>query len=260
MRRSTIPYLVRVSRYSVTAMWVSLLTLAASGPGEANTFSVDPTQIYLTARSTSQLLTLRNESDQPIRFQLSLFAWSQNERGQMELAPTTDIIFFPSLLTLQPRELRRVRVGVGTDFAASEKTYRLFVEELPALEASPENGVAVLMKMGIPIFLRPARMEARAEIAGLSMHESTFTFDLRNSGNVHFVPEAIRVRGRSASGEIVLDRQVEAWYVLAGGTRRFEVSLPRPDCTRVMALAVEVAVAKSRLAAELQTSPAACAP
>jgi fimbrial chaperone protein len=234
-----------------------LLTVAPAG---ATTFSVDPTQIHLSSRSTSQLLSLRNESDKPIRFQLSIFAWSQNTRGEMELAPTTDIIFFPSLLTLQPRELRRVRVGVATDFAATEKTYRLFVEELPPLDPSAETGVAVLTKMGIPVFLRPARTEARAELSALSLDDSTFAFDVRNAGNVHFVPETIRVRGRAASGEIVLDRQVSGWYILAGGTRRFELPLPKPECQRVTALAVEVAVAKSRLSAELQTPPAACVP
>jgi len=40
----------------------------------AATFTVDPTQIFLSGRSGSVLLTLRNESNETLQFQLSVFA------------------------------------------------------------------------------------------------------------------------------------------------------------------------------------------
>ena len=74
------------------------------------------------------LLTLRNESNETLQFQLSVFAWTQSPLGQMELEPTEDVVFFPTLLTLKPKETRRVRVGSATPQDVREKTYRIFVE------------------------------------------------------------------------------------------------------------------------------------
>ena len=58
----------------------------------------------------------------------------------------------------------------------------------------------------------------------------------------------------------MLDQQMSGWYVLAGDTRHYELMLPRPECTRVTSLEIEVAVAKSTLSAQLQTPPTACSP
>ena len=51
---------------------------------------------------------------------------------RIELAPTQDVVFFPALLTLKPGEERRIRVGSTAAPGSIEKTYRIFVEELPA--------------------------------------------------------------------------------------------------------------------------------
>jgi fimbrial chaperone protein len=245
----------------VRAACVTALLVAAI-PAGAATFTVDPTQIYLTAAAASRLVTLRNESHQPIRFQLSVFAWDQDARGEMGLEPTEDVIVFPSLLTLAPGEQRRVRVGVATSFAAMEKTYRLFVEELPPLARPGDTpgGITVLTKMGIPIFLRPGRADARAEIQDVGLRNGVFSFEVRNTGNVHFVPETIRVRGLDPDGRVAFTRQLNGWYILAGGVRRYDLPVPRPECAAVVALDVQVAVAKSTLTAQLQTPPAACSP
>ena len=102
-----------------------------AGAAAAATFTVDPTQIFLSGRTGSVLLTLRNESTETLQFQLSVFAWAQSPSGEMQLEPTEDIVFFPTLLTLKPKETRRVRVGSATPQEVREKTYRIFVEELP---------------------------------------------------------------------------------------------------------------------------------
>jgi len=242
-----------------------LIAICMTAPGVigsayASSFAVNPTQIFLTSKSTSAILTLRNESDESVRFQLTVFAWDQSARGEMELKPTSDIVFFPALLTLAPRESRNVRVGAATPFEAVEKSYRIFVEELPPQDPQPgQSAVRVLTKMGVPIFVQPTRTQAQAGLRDLMVKDGVFTFNVRNTGNVHFVPETVRVHGMNHVGEVVLEKQLDGWYILAGGVRAYEVRLPAPDCSALTALSIDVRIAGSALKERLET-PSACGP
>jgi P pilus assembly chaperone PapD len=116
----------------------------------------------------------------------------------MSLKPTDDVVFFPQLLTINPREDRKVRVGVTAPPAAAEKTYRLFVEEL-APEQRPQHSstpqVLVLTKMGIPIFLDPPLPSVSGSIDSMRMNHGRFLFAVKNTGNVHFSLNKVRVSG-----------------------------------------------------------------
>ena len=238
---------------------VMLFAGALGAEASASTFNVSPTQVYLSGRDASALLTLRNDTDQPLRFQLSAFAWDQQRSGEMALAPTSDVVFFPALLTLGPREERKIRVGRVVAAADTERTYRLFVEELPPLEAT--NGtpgeVKVLTRMGIPIFVRPLKETVAATISTVEHVDGALTFTLANAGTVHFVPGSIVVRG-FADGRQVFEGQLQGWYVLAGGLRDFAYQLPRPDCTRATTLQVEVAYGSSKIDRRLDIPAGAC--
>ncbi len=239
---------------------MAALVLGASSVASAATFSVNPTQIMLSGKATSALLTLSNDSDEPIRFQLSAFAWTQSPAGEIGLAPTRDVVFFPALLTLGPKEQRRIRVGATVPVAAVERTYRIFVEELPPLQA-PGGGAAVrvLTKMGVPIFLRPAKEAATATLNGLGVRSGALHFSVANTGTVHFVPEQITVRAIGRDGKPVLEQDVTGWYILAAGRRDFDVPLPGAQCDRITSLAIEVGFSGTRLKETLQTPSGACA-
>src|SRR6266540_6776873 len=75
----------------------------------ASSFAVNPTQIQLSAKVSSALLTVKNESDDSLRFQITAFAWAQNAKGEMQLTPTEDVVFFPALLTLAGKQERKIR-------------------------------------------------------------------------------------------------------------------------------------------------------
>lgn len=232
--------------------------------GWASAFTVNPTQVVLSTRQPSALLVLGNESSVTLRFQLTVFKWDQSAQGEMLLSPTQDIVYFPSLFSLAPKERRRVRIGVATDFAAAEKTYRIFVEELPPRpgEEGPDQpgGVRVLTKMGIPIFLQPAKTLARATLQEPAVNRGSFSFRVRNTGNVHFVAQAIRVRGFTAAGDQLFEHGVNGWYILAGGWRVYTVELPRQRCAEVASLGVEVQVDQASLKERLETPAGVCPP
>ena len=227
-----------------------------AGAAAAATFTVDPTQIFLSGRTGSVLLTLRNESTETLNFQLSVFAWTQSTTGQMQLEPTEDIVFFPTLLTLKPKETRRVRVGGATPQDVREKTYRIFVEELPP--ANPAgSGIRVLTKMGIPIFVRPVKEVATATLTDLRQQDGALRFTLSNAGTVHVVPQSIKVRGLSGSNA-AFDRELEGWYVLAGGRREFDMAFPKDACAQVTSIVVDIQFASGKLQERLQTPNGTC--
>jgi fimbrial chaperone protein len=247
---------------SVIARALAALVIAGAlaGDAAASTFNVSPTQVFLDGRTPSALLTLRNDSNEPLRFQLSVFGWDQSPTGEMTLTPTDDIVFFPALVTLAPKEERKIRVGRVVGAGELERSYRIFVEELPPLDSvtSGNAGVKVLTKMGIPIFVRPARESTALAIKDIAGHNGTLTFALANSGTVHVVPEKVTVRG-FADGAPVFEKQLSAWYLLAGGRRDFDMPLSAADCARATSYQVEVAFAESKVDQRMAAPAGVCA-
>ncbi len=249
-----------------SAAWLpvaaAFLCAAVARPAGAATFSVDPTLITLSPRASSTLLVVRNESPQPVRLQVSAVAWSQGLDGDMQVQPTEDLVFFPSLFTLEPGQDRKVRVGTTANFGGAEKSYRLFLEQLPPAtrEADAGSGIHVLTRLGIPVFLTPAASRLSGNLSGVGLHGDSVSFTLDNTGTVHFVPETVRVVGTASTGEVVIDRKLQGWYVLAGGARRFSLAVPAPECHRIRTMAFEVQVGTTTLKERLDTPRGTCGP
>ncbi len=238
------------------------LALSAPGPSQASSFVVFPLQVVLSPKAANTLLSVSNRDGQPLRLQLSVYAWAQNAKGEMQLTPTQDVVFFPRLLTVGPGEERKVRIGAGTPFAAAEKTYRLIVEELPLLAKAGEGGagvqVRVLMRLSIPIFLQPAQPVAKGQIEAMALRHRRFSFALKNLGNVHLLPQAVEVKGLGAAGESLFAQKAANWSVLAGGLREYELELPAADCARIKTLTVEVKSNPATLSQRFDPPAGAC--
>lgn len=241
---------------------LAIAMLAAPPSAAAASYTVNPTRVYLSATAGSALLTLKNESREPLRMQIRAQRWGQNAAGEMQLAATEDLIVFPTMVTLKPGEERKIRVAAAAAFGAVEKTYRLYVEELPASSTEKAEGAAVriLTRMGIPVFLQPARPAATATLREVGLSKGRVVFQLGNTGNTHYIPSAVTVRGFAGNGLPVADWPVSGWYVLAGGTRDFSVTLDKPACERVRSVLIEVAIGNTVLKSPLTTPGGACAP
>jgi fimbrial chaperone protein len=138
-----------------------------------------------------------------------------------------------------------------------EKTYRIFVEELPPTTGAAGAGVRVLTKMGIPIFVRPVKEVATATLNDLRQQDGALRFTLTNAGTVHIVPQSIKVRGLAGSNA-AFDHELEGWYVLAGGRREFELAFPKNACAQVTSIVVDIQFASAKLQERLQTPNGVC--
>src|SRR5262245_9757019 len=178
---------------------LAILLLAPSFATASN-FTVTPTEIDLSTSTTSALVTLRNGSKVPLRFEITLFSWSEDERGKMTLEPSTDVTFFPKLIELAAGASRNIRVGFNPGAARdTERSFRLFVEELPDQSTAASNAVALRTKIGIPVFVRPAKPVRSGVIEAVSVERGKVLTRVRNTGNLHLNVETISVKGTGAA-------------------------------------------------------------
>jgi fimbrial chaperone protein len=257
----------RTSRTLFAGALLALGVLCAlPGRALASAFNVRPTQIHLSTKVSSGLLTVRNESAEALRFQMSVFTWNQSAKGEIQLTPTRDVVFFPALLTLAPGEERKIRIGTSTPAGLVEKTYRIFVEELPpavkAEDVAKKKGseVKVLTRMGVPIFIEPASATAGARIEPKTLRSDKLAFEVKNTGNVHFQIRRAVVKGLGPAKESLFERTVPGWYVLAGGSRVFEVQTPKDVCGKTKSLAFKVETEQTTLESQLDTRTGICGP
>ncbi len=234
------------------------LGLTQTRVAHSGAFQVSPIRITLSRQSSSSLLTVRNDSGEKIRFQVGVFAWDQNPNGEMVLNPTEDLIFYPTLLALGPGDERRIRIGTNDPMVTSEKSYRIFVEELPPVENSQADGIRILTKMGVPIFVQPSKPTVEGRLDQIKFQDSEFFFEVKNLGNIHFFPRAVRVKAADSQGETLLERELQSWYILAGRTREYRVEIPRADCAKIENLTVEVELEDKTLKEEFFLSPQTC--
>jgi fimbrial chaperone protein len=208
----------------------------------ASEFDVAPVMVELSEKASSATVVLTNRDKQPLRFHVTAFAWSQREDGEMALEATKDIVFFPAMLVLNPKESRQIRVGTKVKPGSVERSYRLFVEELPPLKKQDEaesNQVRMLTKMSLPVFVRALQPKAAASLTTLALKGRELRFSIKNTGNAHMRVQKVLLSAKAA-GKTIHEQELPGWYVLAAGVRTYEVTLPDAVCHEAAALEVRI--------------------
>jgi len=237
-----------------------VMLLIAPHAATASNFTVTPTEVNLSGSTTSALVTVRNRGRAPLRFEITLVSWSEDEHGQMKLNPSADVTFFPKLVELPAGASRNIRIGINAGAAREvEQSFRLFVEELPDQSAPAANAVALRTKVGIPVFVRPAKPTRTAVIDGVSVENGKVLTRVRNTGNLHISVDNISVKGTGGSAAPTFTKDGAGWYVLPGATRIFEVPMTAAECRSTTQVAVEVFGHNTSIKGASQVSPAACA-
>lgn len=214
---------------------LGLVLLGQAESGHAGTLSTSSTRVSLSAKASTAMLTLRNEGAEDLRLQISAFDWRQSPAGEMQLQPTRAVLFFPALMTIRPGQERKVRIGSTGGFGAVEKPYRIFIEELPG---GSGEGVRMRTRIGLPVFVGGDGGASKADVDDVRIAGDVLHFRLRNRGAAHLPPGEIRVEAFGAETDAAFDEGVKSWYVLPGGERLFDVTLPPGVCSRIESVKV----------------------
>ncbi|HSO07560.1 MAG TPA: hypothetical protein VLW45_09980, partial [Pelomicrobium sp.] len=124
----------------------------------------------------------------------------------------------------------------------------------PPPPGQPRAQVAIRVRFGLPVFLKPREPRPAPEIAGLSVEKGRLRVDVRNTGNVHVYAETVAV---AAGGAFYAAER--GWYVLAGATRGFPIALPPAACAPGKPMQVTVRGQGVDLSKEIALAPADCA-
>jgi fimbrial chaperone protein len=242
----------------LSGLAAAALATAASFLTQAGNFGVSPIRVELDRATKSALVTVSNDDAKPLAFQVRALEWSQEANGADRYTETSDLVYFPQQFKVAPNENRVVRVGYKVPATQSEKTYRLFIEELadPQRDAA-STGIAVTLRFGVPIFLRPAAASITGEL-DLAIKSGVAQVLVKNTGNAHFRLASVNLTALGPGGETVHQQSIDGWYVLSGVQRPYVLKLPPEVCARSKSIRIEAPADKLDLRAERELGPADC--
>jgi len=224
---------------------------------------VSPARIFLEPGVKSSVITVVNEGDEKVNLQGQAMEWSQDAEGKDVYKNTGDLVFFPRMLLLNKGEQKIVRAGMKIPAAAREKTYRLFIEEIPQARKSTgdTSQVSVAVRFGVPFFVRPLKEEMQGELTGAALAKGVVSATVKNSGNTHFRINSVSLKGTDSQGAETFTGQVDGWYLLAGAVRSYSVPIPAGKCAGTAQIEIVVTTdANITLKRQLNVEKAQCLP
>lgn len=183
---------------AIWLLWIGPLH-AAGG------LSVSPVRVELDSARPVATLRVINRDQRVSRVQTEVLAWQQRG-GEAIYSPATDLLVTPPIFEVAAHSEQIVRLGFLSVPAERllEKAYRVFFREIPR-PGDEASGVQLLLRIGIPVFLRPTPINRRLERIK-PVTESAASVTLHNPGNVHVRLDAVewRVDGQTLSREAQL--------------------------------------------------------
>ena len=226
-------------------------------------FRVSPVKLYFDQGVRSGVITVFNESEGPLRFQIKGFEWTQDEDGEDQYEPSSDLVFFPKLMELGKGESRIIRAGLKQPGRLSERTFRIFIEEIPLVKQQKEPGsfgINILIQFSVPIFVKPTKEEVKGIIEALTFDENKLNVHVSNTGNSHFRIESFKIKGSDINNVETFSKELSGWYLLAGADRMRNVQISQEECQGTDRIDVEVKTRQFMLHDQLDVIKSLCMP
>jgi len=240
-------------RHAIQTIMVCV-ALVFSSSVYAGNFAVTPIRLELNTANKSGAITIRNEADNDLNVQIDLYEWTQGENGKDIYKKSDDLIYFPHLARILSGESRVVRIGLRqAKPLLQEKQYRLYIEELPGKRKQKGMALAVAVRFGVPVFIKPAEVKPAGKIEQLGMQKGKIRLLIRNTGNTHFKISSIEAN----SGKLYTDK-ISGWYLLPGSMREYLINVPENKCINLKRIDIKVKTDLLELRDALNISPELC--
>jgi len=241
----------------ILILFLGTAALTCSGVAEAS-WRVVPIRIDLDARTKTGSVKVINEGETELRFQLKASRWTQDADARDQYEETGELVFFPHILNVPPGEERLVRAGFKVPASDKEKTYRLFIEQIPENTPVAAAQVAILIRFGVPVFSAPLKPDVRGELNISGIRNQHLEFKLANPGNVNFQIHSMDLQGFDTDGNRTFVETIKGWYLLSGSQRQHTFNLPLNLCDKTRKLELSVKSDKLELNRVLELGPEQC--
>ena len=245
--------------FNIRTLSVSFLLLFLSTSFvQAGSFKVFPLRLDLDQKTKTTLFKITNTGKQAVTIQLESALWLQDDKGEDQYKPTSDVVFFPKIVKVEQGEQRIIRIGYrGTPANRIEKSYRIFAQELP--DRSKKSGnLSFALRFSVPIFVHGKNSVANPQIAAAKMKNGSLSVRMKNTGGEHLIVKSVSVSGKAGSGKELFSESAGGWYVLPNSSRDFLVSLPEEPCGRAKSLDFSVQVANKFYKNTIPVNTAEC--
>jgi len=223
-------------------------------------FRVTPIRLEFDRANKSGVVTVVNEAEEKLSVQMKAFEWTQDAEGKDQYTETNDVIFFPRLMALEKNEERVIRAGIKIPAISREKTYRLFIEEIPSPQKAEGANIAITIRFGVPIFSKPIKEDIKGQIEKIELSKGLLNANLVNKGNTHFVINSIEIKGKNDKNETIFSKELSGWYLLNGASRVYATPIPEEVCKGLSKIELDVKTNRFNFNGRLDVDQAMCLP
>jgi len=201
------------------AMGIGQAALMAFAPAQAAQLKVYPVRIELTAKAPVAAMTVINSGQEATLLQMTVSGWRQ-ENGEDIFEPTRDVLANPAIFELQPGAQQIVRFGLQVGSAATEQSYRVFLQEVPRRRPDKAGEVITLLRISVPIFVPADSSATQIAWRAWPRGDGQLGVEIRNRGNTHVQVTSLRLVGADHREQVGLNMSA---YVLPGAWRRIAI-------------------------------------
>jgi fimbrial chaperone protein len=199
---------------------------------------VTPIKLFFDAATQTAVLNVINNGEEKASVQIEAVEWNQSVNGEDQYAKTNEIIFFPKIFSVEKGEEKIVRIGYkGPSAGTKEKTYRLYLSELPSSKPG-ETAVKMFLRLGLPIFVSPTQGTVKSSIEKVALFDGGIGITVKNHGNRHVFLNKIKATALIGRDTETFSKEIAGWYVLAGASRTFYTEMPRETCEKSQTIKV----------------------
>jgi fimbrial chaperone protein len=236
---------------------VPILMLSASIL-HGGSFQVSPVRIFWEGGSKTSSIRVKNQDESKVTVQLTVVKWTQDEKGEDIYEPAKEIIFFPRIFSINPGEEMIVRISDQGSGVSDERTYRLFVRELPLfVEGKPV--LRMPLQFGIPIFISQKAESVEGNVEKIEVLPDKLRMVINNTGKKHMQIQNIEAIGMDQALSVVFTRKMAGWYVLPGSSKVFEMPITQQECRSSKSVRVIAGGSDFNFQSEFEVHDSPCA-
>lgn len=262
-RSNELNQVVRISILLIFGLSFAAMTPTRAFPAN---FSISPTSLEMSSSVKSGAFSVINGGTEKLNCQIDVKEWSQDADGKDVYTDAKDIVFFPKIMTVEPNEQRAIRIGIKGPPSLKEKTYRLFVEEIPSQKKTEEGkapgkitaGLTIAFRYATPIFVKPVREQESGVIDKIEMSKGLVKALIKNTGNIHIKVLKVTFRGKSVDGKELFSKDIAGWYILQGLSRPYEMNVPKEHCANAATIEIDAQAEKFTINGTLNVDKKTC--